>query len=443
MSLLPNAQRTRLASRPALQAALENVAWLFLDRILRLGVGLLVGIWVARYLGPEQFGMWNYAAAFAALFGAIASLGLDTILVRDLVHHPDQEGELLGTAFALRLATGTASFLACTGIQALVQPGNALMLLLVALSAGGYLFQPGSVIDAYFQAKLRARQTVLATNAAFLVATLARVGLLTSAAGLLWFARVGLGETVLAAAFLGIGYLHAGDARPRWHFSAAQARRLLQESWPLMLSGVAITLYMRIDQVMIGQFRGASEVGQFSAAVRISEVWYFVPVAIVNSAFPAILAQRKPDPRSYARSFARLLSLLALLAILMGICMSFASSWLVGVLYGPRFAPAAVVLSIHIWAGVFVALGLVSGNWLVAEGLQRYTLYRSLSGGIANVLLNLLLIPRYGIQGAAVATVISYGISVFWVGFHARCRPLFLMMCQALFPVHLLSRSRG
>jgi PST family polysaccharide transporter len=203
---------------------------------------------------------------------------------------------------------------------------------------------------------------------------------------------------------------------------------LLKDSWPLILSGLAIMVYMRIDQIMLGQMLGDEAVGIYSAAVRISEVWYFVPVAIISSAMPAIIAARKTDPGKYLEQFQKLYELMALLALSVAIPMSVLSDYAVGILFGGSYAGAGGVLAIHTWAAVFVFLGLASSQWLIQEGRQHVILQRTLLGALLNVLANLWLIPAHGAVGAAWATTFSYAIAVFSVGLRVDTRQVFVMM---------------
>jgi len=434
LKYLPGFVQARLEGRHTLQAVLGNSGWLVADKVLRMGVGLVVGVWIARYLGPQQFGLWNYATAFAGLFGAFATLGLDNIVVRELVRHPERRNEVLGSAFVLKLAGGAITLGITLLAISLARSDDLLALWLVGLASAGYIFQSLNVINFHFQAKVQARYTVYAANGAFLLTTLAKIWMLLTAAPLIAFAWAGFAEVVLTSAFLIVAYLGDHQHIRQWRFKASEARSLLRDSWPLMLSALAVMLYMRVDQVMIGHMLGDREVGVFSAAVKISEIWYFIPIAIISSAFPAILDCKKRSEALYRKRLQDLFSTMAWMGVAMAALMTFASGTVVHLLYGPAYAGAAPVLTIHIWAGIFVALGAASASGLTAENMQKYGLYRTINGCIANVALNFLLIPRYGISGAAIATVLSYGFSVLSIGFFRPGRFMFWMMLRSFNP---------
>lgn len=430
---LPAALRNRIEHRPNLLAILSNTGWLFADKILRMGVGLFVGVWIARYLGPEQFGLWNFAIAFVALFGAFATLGLDSIVVRELVKNPERQNELLGTAFVLKLIGALIALILTMVAISFVRSGETLTLWLIAISAAGFIFQSLNVIDFYFQANVKSRYTVYAANAAFILMTLAKVVLLISSAPLIAFAWVGLGEVALTSLFLLLAYRVNHHHIREWLYSNSAAKELLKHSWPLILSGLAIVIYMRIDQIMIGQLLGDNEVGLFSAAVRISEVWYFIPIAIANSVFPAIIRTKKHSEVLYSQRLQKLFNLMVVLALLIAVPLTFIADWIVDILYGEAYLQADKVLAIHVWAGVFVFLGVASNQWFLVENLQNLAFYRTLLGAVLNICANFILIPKFGISGAAFATLIAqFSASYLFDLLNVKTRSMFWMKTKSL-----------
>ena len=433
---LPGVIRAKLEARPGLQSVIGNSGWLFADKILRMGVGLLVGVWIARYLGPAQFGLWNYATAFAAIFSAFATLGLDGIVIRELVKRPDRQNVLLGTAFILKLIGGVITLLVSVLAILLLRSGETLTIWLVGISAAGFIFQSVNVIDFYFQAKVQSRYTVMAANAAFLLMTGMKIFLLLTSAPLIAFAWVGLGEMVLTALFLIAAYkLNHFDMR-EWRYERRIMFELLTESWPLILAGLAVMLYMRIDIVMLQGMAGDREVGIYAAATRLSEIWYFLPTVIVSSVSPSIIKYHAIDLNLYISRLRKLYFLMAWLAIGVALPISLLSKQLVSILYGYEFKEAALVLAIHLWASIAVFLGVASSQYLLVEKLQKISFYRTLIGLVCNILLNLILIPKMGAVGAAIATVISYFIATFALIFFKETRGHAVYLLVALFVRH-------
>ena len=430
---LPELIRVKLENRHGLQAIIANTGWLFADRIFRMVVGLFVYVWIARYLGPEQFGLWNFAIAFAALFGAFATLGLDGIVIRELVTNPERKNEILGTAFALKLIGGAVTLLIALFAISLVRSGETLTLWLVGLSAAGFIFHSLNVIDFYFQAKVKSRYTVYAANGAFILMTLVKISLLLTSASLIAFAWAGLGEIALTAIFLLVAYRLNHHNIREWRYDGRVACELLKNSWPLIISSLAIMIYVRIDQIMIGQMLGDKEVGLYSAAVRISEVWYFIPMAIISSVFPAIIESKKKSEILYLGRLQKLYDLMVWLSIAVAVPMTFLSGWVVMLLFGQPYALAGTVLAIHVWAGLFVALGVARGQWLLVENLQKYGLWFVVAGAVVNVAGNFLLIPIYGIEGAAIATLFSQAVvAVVAPFFIVKTRPSLIMLVRAM-----------
>lgn len=407
-----------------------------------MGVGVFVGVWIARYLGPAQFGLLNYATAFIALFTAIATLGLNGIVVRDLIVEPGKAPSTLGTAFALQIIGGLLAFglaVACVGF---LRPHEHLAKIMIVVLGAGMMFKATEVVKYWFEAKVQAKYGVWVENGAFLVFALVKVSLLVRGAQLMAFVWAAFAEGVLVAAGLLAVYVLNGQKLSIWRYRYKRAKGLLSDSWPLILSGLAVMVYMRVDQIMLGQMLGDEAVGIFSAAVRLSEIWYFIPVAICASVFPAIIEARRNSVELYYLRLKKLFELMVLMAVAVAIIMSFISDWVVNLLYGPGYQAAAPVLVIHIWTGIFVFLGVASSRWFIAENLQRYSFYRTLAGGIANVILNFILIPKYGVTGSAWATVISQAVaSVFFNAANKETRIIFSMQIKAIIGISFFHKS--
>jgi len=427
------------ALRPGLRRIIDNLGWLVFDRILRMALGLVVGAWVARYLGPAQFGLYSYVTAFVSLFSIAATLGLDKIVVRDVVMQPDAPDEIVGTAFLLKLGGGVGTLLLALGAMYLLHPHDKLGLWLVGIVAGATVFRAFEVIDFWCQSQLLSKYSVYAGNAALVVVSAIKVALVMGGASLLAFAWSDLVGALVTAGGLVVAYRLAGQSIQSWRATRSRARKLLADSWPAMLAGLAIMIYLRIDQVMLREILGNEEVGIYSAAARISEVWYFVPMAICASVFPSILRAKIRGEAIYYQRLQQLFSLMSALALSIVIPMTILSRGVVVLIFGERYAEAGPVLAIHIWAAVFVFWGVAQEHWNVAEGFLRNSLYRTVAGAVMNVVLNLVLIPSHGSVGAAIATVVSYGVATIGGNlFNPRTRRIFVLQVKSLlFPRYL------
>ena len=417
---------------PGVRRYLANASWLLGERLMRLVLGLTVAVLVARYLGPARLGLLQYAISFVAIFGTAARLGLDEILIRELNNQPDERDALLGTAVVLTQLASVAVLVPIAGATQLTRSDSE-TLLLIAVIAAGFVVQPLQMIQAHFHAQVQAKFVSIAGIISFFVCNALRIVLLALRAPLVWFAGVYFVEHAVRSLGLVALYLRAGLSPLRWRFSGPWALRLLRDSWPQILSGVMVMIYIRIDQIMLKEMLNAEAVGQYAAAVRISEVWYFVPVSIMQALYPAILNARKADYALYLRRLRQLTDLMVWLGVVVALCTALLADWLVVLLYGPQFAEAAQVLALHIWGGIFVGVSLAASRWYFAENMLRMHLLNTLLGAALNVALNYLLIPRYGPRGAALATLCSQAFAGYLVmAFVPRSRPLFWAATRSL-----------
>jgi len=410
----------------------KNTSWLFGEKILRMIVGLFVGVWVARYLGPEQYGLLSYAGSFVGLFITISTLGLDGIVIRELVKDESKRDVLLGTAFRLKLL-GAFGVLLLLAVAVNFTSNDHYTNILIFIIASATIFQSLNVIDMYFQSKVRSKYVVYANIISLFISTMIKITLLLTEAPLIAFVCVALFDSIILAMGFIYFYLHNDLSLKAWKFQKSVAISLLKDSWPLILSGIVISIYMKIDQVMIKEMMSAEAVGQYAAAVRLSEAWYFIPIIIASSLFPAIINAKKQSEELYYARLQKLYDLMVWMAIAITIPMTFMSDWIVEILYGAQYSQAGSVLMIHIWAGVFVFLGVASGKWFVSENLQMLSFWRTFYGMLSNIILNIFLIPKYGIQGAAIATLISQIIAAYLFDlFNYKTRNMFFMKTKSL-----------
>ncbi|WP_234736666.1 flippase [Tellurirhabdus bombi] len=425
--------------------ALINAGWVFFDRIFRMAAGMLIGVWLARYLGPEQFGQLNYATVFPAILLPVASLGLATVLVTELITKKlASTDELLSTAFFLRLLAGLVSFLAIGVAAYLFYGDQPTLVYMILFSASTLVFQSADVIDLFFQAEVQARRSVLAKSVVFLFSTLLRAYLLIVQADLLAFSALILFDAGLTALSLFVFYgRYRSESFLHWRFNARLAQQLFQAAWPLMISDFFIFIYMRADQFMLESLASSAELGRYSAALRLSEVWYFIAAALVSSFYPSILQLREKDEAAFLKGYQQLLSLLAFISIGIAVGTLFFADMLVDLLFGNQYEGVAQILIVHIWAGVFVFLGVGTSNWFVLYGRQRFMLYKTIAGAGVNVALNGILIPKYGAVGASVATLLAYMLSAYLLNYFSKdSRIIFRMQSIAILDAFRLRALR-
>lgn len=412
------------------------------EKIFRLAIALTVGVLVTRYLGPEDFGIFSYAQSFVALFTAFSSLGLTDILVRELLKSKENHYELMGTTFWLQ-TLGSCFIMLCLSIYILANNDEPLTNQIILMVGTTTFFQSFAVITGYFNSQVKSRFAVIPAFLGVIISSLLKIYLIWQKAPLIYFVYVLVFDTL----FLALGqiyyYTKSNHTIKKWSFKSSTAKALMKDAWPLILSGIVISIYMKIDQVMIKELINNSAVGQYAAAVRLSEAWYFIPMIICTSLFPAILNAKAKSDQLYRQRMANLYDLMVFLGLVVVIPVVFLADWGIQFLYGSDFYQTASVLKIHIWAGVFVFLGVANQKWFISENLQAYNIACLGIGMLVNIVLNFILIPDFGIAGAAYATLASQFVaSVLAPSFFSKTRFSFLMMIQSLLLINLFNRIR-
>ena len=396
----------------------KNTSWLFGEKILRMVVGLFVGVWVARYLGPEQFGLFSYAQSFVGLFTAIATFGLDGIVVRELVKNASRRDELIGTAFWLKLM-GAFLVLVILAIAVKFTSNDTYTNTLVFIIASATIFQSFNVIDFYFQSKVLSRYVVFANIISLFISSIVKIALILNQAPLVAFAWVVLFDSFV----LGCGFLYFYiKANPSFSlrqlkFCNATALSLLKDSWPMILSGMVLMIQARIDQVMIKEMNNTTEVGYYSVALRLIESLGFIPSILNNSLFPALVNAKKTSEELYQIRFLNYYRLNFALFLLAAIPIYFFSENIVMILFGKAYSPAGILLSLMAMRLFFTNSGVARSSFIMIENLFKYSLMTMIFGTMTNVALNYYLIPLYQSKGAIVATIISFFVTTFMLDF--------------------------
>ena len=409
-----------------------NTSWILGERILRMGVSLFVGIYVARYLGPERFGLLSYASSFVGIFAALATFGLDEVVVRELVKTPEQREKILGTSFLLKLV-GTLLMWAAILVAIPFTENDFQTNILIIIIAFGVLFQAFNVIDLSFQADVKSKYVVHAQFVQLIISSIVKIILVFNEAPLIWFASVFFLDAIVLALGLVFTYLHNSNKIFSWKWSYETSKNLLHDSWPLIFAGIVVSVYMKIDQLMIKEMLGAKEVGLYAAAVKLSEAWYFIPMAIASSLYPAIINARVFQKEVYYQKIQNLFDLMVWIAVSIALPTTFLSTLVVEFLYGKEYLGSSSVLIIHIWTAVFVFLGVASSKYLLAENFIKKTFYRTFIGALLNIIMNYYLIRIIGIEGAAISTLVSHFFAAYLYDFFDKdLRNMFIYKTKSL-----------
>ncbi|MBN1496271.1 MAG: flippase [Spirochaetes bacterium] len=416
-----------------------NASWLIYDRVIRLAVNLFIVGWMARYLGPKQYGNLDYAMSLTSLVACFASFGINDILIRDLINNPDQSRKILGSGFFIRQFGGLLAIVISIIAVFIVNSDEPLTKLLVSIVSLTYLFSSFDVVDLYFQSQIKSKYPVIANNIAFIIMSGVRIALILSEAPLIAFAAAASAEVLLAQAGMFIVYRHhTGHYMFHWRFDWVITRSILRDSWPLLISWLSGVMFFKIGQIMLGNMVDYREVGEYAAAVKISEVWYFVPWAVGITLYPKIVELKKKSEEQYYSRLQEFFSIMAVLSYSVVLPTFFLSKWLIAIIFGDQFVKASMILNIHIWAGIFYSMGIARNYWCNAENHSRAILYSTVCGAVINVILNIPLILMYGGLGAAWSTMIARIVSVYLSTVFIS-RKIFFMQTQA-FTLKGLSR---
>ncbi|RJQ70882.1 MAG: flippase [Desulfobacteraceae bacterium] len=429
---LPLFLRQHIENRPRLQKIIFNTGWLTLERVTRLGIGLLISVLVARHLGPEHFGILSYTLSIIAFLSTFVYLGLNGLVVRDIVRLPEEKEILLGTTFSLKFAGSMFAFIIIIAFSLLTR-GTRDEEFWVLLVIGLSLFaSPFETIDLWFQSQVQSKFSVIAKSSAFLLAGALKALLVFLGASVIGIAVAYSLESVIAAILLVFIYHFKGFSVCNWNTRSAKAKELLNQSWILILSGFFSIINLRVDQVMLRWMSSAMEVGVYSVAVTFSEVWYFIPTAIVMSAYPRLVELKKTKTSEYDKRLQQIFDVLFTVSLLIALAVTFIARPLIPFLYTDAYSSSASILIIHVWAGVFMFMRALFSKWVFLEDALIFSLISHCTGAAVNVSINFFLIPRFGGQGAAIATLISYAASsYFFLFFYSKTRPLAVKMTRS------------
>ncbi len=392
---------------PGFQRYFKNTGWLFSAKIVSLFLSFFVVAMVARYLGPTNYGTLSYAISFVGILSFLASIGIDSVLQRDLVKYPHREAELLGTSIGMRLIASVIAT-SIVIIATFISKEDFVTRNIIAIISLSFIFQGFGLINYSFLTRVESKYTSISSIFVAIILSILKIGIIVSGKGLYYFALIYTLEPILYASIFIYFFKKFYGSPMAWRFNKGLAKEMLRESLPLMLANVFILIYSRIDQVMLKHFIDVKAVGLYDAAVRLSELWYFIPSIIITSLTPAIINAQVGNVKVYANRLFRLAIFLIIFSTITALFVTFFAKLIMGVVFGKAFIGGYTALQLYVWSGVGISIGLLLNQYLVTEKMTSSILYVSIVGMTINVVLNLILIPRFGINGSALATLISY-----------------------------------
>jgi len=420
----------------------KNTAWLLVEKGLRVIDAFFIGIWVARYLGPEQFGVLSYAQSFVFLFTALAALGLDQIVIKELVKNKSNKDVLLGTTLGLRLI-GFFIMFSLLLITLNIMDNSKIINTMVLIIGVSIFFQSFNGIDFFFQSKVLSKYVVFTNSIVVAISAILKITLVLTGSDLIYFAYVLIVETFLTA--IGFIYFYRRNSYSirKWRFSLSTAVGLLKKSWPLIIGSIAIVLYMKIDQIMIKEIIDEKAVGIYAVAVKLTSIWLFVTVAITQTVFPKLVEIRKNNRALFLTKLQLLYNLLIKIAIVVSILYTLFAKYFVTMLFGMEYYESIPIVIIYIWSIVFVFFNNASWSYYINENLEKFASFRLVIGATINIILNVYFIEYFGLTGAAYATLISYSISGYFINaLFNKTRDNFILQTKSLVNIFNLETWR-
>jgi len=405
-------------------------------------VSLLVGAWVARYLGPDQFGLLSYIVAFVSLFVPLGKLGFDGIVVRNVARDKEDINVLINSAIACKLI-GNIVIVMIVSFYMYFLKKNSIYFYLALIISSIQILKSVEILEFYYRAKVKAKLISISSSSGLAASALLKIALILSSAGLIYFAIANVVEALVIAGLL-IYIFRKEEAKLSFRYiEFGKGIALLKESWPLIFGSLFAVIYLNIDQVMIKEMLTNYDVGQYNAAVRISSVWYFIPITVGWSLQTAIVEAKKHGEKQYHDRLQQLFTLMAVIAYLLIIPIAYFSNDIIDLLFGAAYSAAGKVLRLHIVAAMFVFVGSIRGLWVTNESYFGFTLFSTLSAGLLNIILNFLWLPVFGILGAALATLAAYFFVFIASGmFFPPARKIVMMQLKSVLLIDLVKQIK-
>ena len=393
----------------------KNASWIIACKIVQMLINLVVGMLTARYLGPSNYGVINYAASIIAFATPIMQLGMNSILVQELVQQPENEGRILGTAIRLSFCSSILCILGVFAFVSIANVGELETIYVCLLYSTVLIFQAFELIGYWFQAKLLSKYSSIVMLIAYIIVAAYKIFLLIQQKSIFWFATSQALDSALIS--LGSFMVYKKLGGQRLSFSGELAKRLFEKSHFYIVSSMMVTIFAQTDKIMIKLLLSSEETGYYSAAITIASLSSFLYLAIVDSMRPMIFESKMHSVEKYERDLSLLYSIIFYLSLAQCLIMAFLAKYIISFLYGEQYLPAIGTLRIGIWYTTFSYLGMVRNIWILAENKQKYLWRINLSGAVANIVLNFILIPLMGINGAALASLITQFFTNVIVGY--------------------------
>lgn len=384
------------------------MGWLLGGKIVNMILSFFVSLATARYLGPDNFGSINYVAAYVSFFSSITSLGLSVIVIKEISMGKEDDNEVIWTGILMRFLTAVFSTIAVIALVSITDKSDPLMVKIAILESIAILASAFDTFMYWFQGKLLGKYTSIASVVAYIGMSLYRIYLLANNADILWFAFATSVDTLLLSLILMLCYVRENGFHPK--ASVRLGKSLMKQSYHYMISGLIAILYSKIDQIMLKQMLDTYSVGLYTAALTVAGLWGMIPSAFIQSVSPILYKNAEENRGMFYKRLRQSYAGIWLLNICWSLGVSIFSYWVIYLLYGKAYLGARGALVIVVWYTGITSIGSLTQVYLATENKNKYVNYFALAGLVTDVVLNALLIPKMGILGAAIATLVTYTV---------------------------------
>ena len=417
------------------QRYIHNIFWIMGDRILSLAANFALTVLVARYLGPENYGLYTYAFSMATIFSSAGHLGLSGLVVREIVKRPAERGLILGSTLALKYFGMAIGYLLLVAYSAVYEGIGSPAFLYLAIAGVVLLVKPFEVIDFWFQAFVQAKYVIVARLLGLSIASILKIAFVLLNFGVLYFVVASVIESIIVVLVMILVFqIRSGLSISNWRYDVSTLTLLFRQGWLVYLGSIFAVINLKVDQVMLRWLEGPESVGVYGVAAQLSEAWYFLPTAIVATFFPKLIVLKEENNVQFRIRLQQLFDFLFSMAFFIAVLVTFFAEDIILFFFGAHYSESAAVLTIHIWAGIFVFMRAAFSKWILIENALVFSLVTQGIGAIINIILNYFLIPKIGVEGAAYATLFSYASSSFLSLFlYRKTRGVFFMMLKSIF----------
>lgn len=409
----------------------KNTTWIIAGNILQAILSFVMSMLIARYLQPANYGLLAYSTSIVAIFSTFSSLGFADISLKFFDQYPDQHGVILGTGITLRIVASLLSTILVVVVLAILDPTNHLLLIIATIQMIGVLLQSFSLLSQWFQFRLESQVYILTSLVAYILVSIYKILCLMHQASLVYFAFVSILEYLIISTILFLSYKKShGD---RFQFSKSMAKEMFLASYHFIISGLMVIAYNQEDRIMLGTMQSQASTGIYTVAMNLCTAWTFILGAIISSASPTLFRLHRTDQQRFAHRFAQLNFTIIAISLTAAICITILSKWIIIFFYGPLYERAILPLVILSYFCMFQYLGIIRSIWLTCNNLQKYEKMFSFYGLLCNLVLNYILIPRFDIIGAALATLLTqFFVNILIAAMIRDLRPYFYLLRQAL-----------